>query len=90
MNCLSWNCRGGGNSRAVRELATVCQSRSPMFVFLCETRQKETKMRRIRNRLGLKGFCGVDSDGLSEGLALYWYESLHVDVLDKSNRFIDA
>ena len=41
-------------------------------------------------RLGLYGFTSVDSDGLSEGLALYWYESLHVDVLDKSNRFIDA
>ena len=41
-------------------------------------------------RLGLYGFTSVDSDGLSGGLDLYWYESLHVDVLDKSNRFIDA
>ena len=90
MNVLSWNCRGGGNTRTVRELATIAQSHSPNIVFLCETRQKEGKMKRIRNRLGLKGFAGVDSDGLSGGLALYWHESFDVLVLDKEERYIDV
>lgn len=81
---------GGGNSRTVREVATLSQSHSPMLVFLCETRQKATKMRRLRGRLGLKGFDGVDSNGLSGGLALYWHESCLVDVLDKDDRYIDA
>ena len=90
MSILSWNCRGGGNSRTVRELATICQSHSPNLVFLCETRQKAEKMRRIRGRLGLKGFCGVDSAGMSGGLALYLHESYVVEILDKTDRYIDA
>ena len=65
MNFISWNCRGGGNTRIVRELATLAQSHSPTFVLLCETWQKERKMRRLHGRLGLKGFEGVDSNGMS-------------------------
>ena len=61
-----------------------------MFVFLCETRQKEAKMKRLRGRLGLKGFCGVDSSGMSGGLAVYWHENCVVDVLDKDDRHVDA
>ena len=90
MSILSWNCRGGGNSRTVRDLAMICQSHSPNLVFLCETRQKAEKMRRIRGRLGLKGFCGVDSEGMSGGLALYWHEAYVVEILDKTGRYIDA
>lgn len=47
-------------------------------------------MRRIRGRLGLKGFCGVDSDGMSGGLALFWHESYVVEIMDKDERYIDA
>ena len=47
-------------------------------------------MRRIRNRLGLKGFCGVDSDGLSGGLAVYWHENCVVEIVDKDEHHIDA
>ena len=90
MSILSWNCRGGGNSRTVHELATICQSHSPNLVFLCETRQKAEKMRRIRDRLGLKGFCGVDTEGMSGGLALFWHESYVVEILNKTERYIDA
>ena len=47
-------------------------------------------MKRIRARLGLKGFEGVDSNGMSGGLALYWHESCVVEVVDKEERYIDA
>ena len=47
-------------------------------------------MKRIRSRLGLSGFEAVDSTGLSGGLALYWHESVHLDVKDKNERYIDA
>lgn len=47
-------------------------------------------MRRLRGRLGLNGFEGVDSNGLSSGITLFWHESLMVHVLDKDDRFIDA
>ena len=47
-------------------------------------------MKRIRAKLGLKGFCGVDNNGLSGGLALYWREDCVVEILDKNDRFIDT
>lgn len=89
MNLISWN-RQGGNSQTVREIATFARPHSPMFVFLCETRKKSEKMRRVRSRLSLKGFDGVDSDGTSGGLALFSHGSCVVDILDKDSRYIDA
>ena len=47
-------------------------------------------MRRYRSRLGLKGFAGFSSDGLSGGLALFWHESIIVDVQCVNERLIDA
>jgi hypothetical protein len=38
----------------------------------------------------LRGFCGVSSDGLSGGLALFWDESIQVTVLESTARFIDV
>lgn len=47
-------------------------------------------MRRIRGRIGLKGFEGVDSNGMSGGLALFWHESCVVEILGKEERYTDA
>jgi endonuclease/exonuclease/phosphatase family metal-dependent hydrolase len=74
----------------VRELVHLSQVWSPSFVFLCETRQSINKMRCLRHRLGLKGFVGVSSDGLSEGLALFLHEKLNVEVQSFNERFVDA
>ena len=38
MNCLSWNCRGIGNSRTVRALHSLVQQYNPNIVFLMETK----------------------------------------------------
>jgi hypothetical protein len=39
--------------------------------------------------LGLRGFAGIDSEGLSGGLALFWDEKLEVDVQEVTKRYID-
>jgi hypothetical protein len=36
------------------------------------------------------GFVGMDSEGMSGGLAIYWHESLRVDVKEVSARYIDV
>lgn len=90
MNCLSWNCRGVGNKPTVRELGGLVKAAQAKIVFLCETMQAANKVRRLRGRLGLRGFAGVDSDGLSGGLALFWCDQMHVDVQTKNERYIDA
>jgi hypothetical protein len=74
----------------VRELATLSQVWCPKLFFLCETRQNKNKLRRIRHRLGLKGFAGFSSDGLSGGLALFWHEHVSVEIQSINERVIDA
>ncbi|XP_045088740.1 uncharacterized protein [Aegilops tauschii subsp. strangulata] len=60
------------------------------MVFLCETRQQLHKMKRLRNRLGLRGFDGISSIGKSGGLALFWDDSMYVSVQDVNARWIDV
>ena len=87
---LSWNCRGIGGASTVRDLTALVQCHHPQFVFLCETRQSAKKVSRLRSRLGLRGFCGIDSVGQSGGLTLFWNEQLSVEIKEKKERFIDA
>lgn len=79
-----------GNPASVRDLCALSKEASSRLVFLCETRQSVEKMSRLRGRLGLRGFTGVSSEGMSGGLALYWDESVSVDVKDINKRYIDA
>lgn len=90
MNCLSWNCRGIGGSRTVHDLVTLSQIYQPQFIFLCETRQNKDKVSRLRYQLGLHGFAGVSSGGLSGGLALFWNDQLCVDFKEINERYIDV
>lgn len=90
MSCFVWNCRGVGNAATVRDLCCLAKEANSHLVFLCETRQKADKVRRLRNRLGLRGFAGLDSVGMSGGLALFWHESVHVEIIDINERYIDA
>jgi ribonuclease HI len=48
MILLSWNCRGLGNPRAVRDLCQMAKEKRPEVVFLMETRCRNTKIERIR------------------------------------------
>ena len=82
--------RGAGNRRTVREVGALVKAHSPSLVFLAETRQTSVKVERMKWKLGLKGFCGVDCEGRGGGLALFWDESLRVTVLDSCKRYIDV
>lgn len=82
-----------GNAATVRELCTLVKEVGSRIVFfLCETRKKVERVRCLRNtpRLVLNGFAGVSSEGMSGGLALFWDESVRVEVLSMNERYIDA
>ena len=81
---------GVGNSRKVRDLAAIVQANNPKLVFLSETRQSEEQMKRLRWRLGLKGRLARSSVGKSGGIALFWEESLLVNLITISNKMIDV
>jgi endonuclease/exonuclease/phosphatase family metal-dependent hydrolase len=74
----------------VRDLTVLQRTYNSQVLFLSETRQSSDRMRRLHTRLGLRGFSGVDTEGQSGGLALFWHESVLMDVKEKNPRFIDA
>ena len=90
MNALAWNYRGVGNPRTIRDLAAFVQSYNPKMVFLSETRQSEEQMKALRWRLGLKGCLARSCVGKSGSIALFWDESLEVDLITISNKLIDV
>jgi hypothetical protein len=45
---------------------------------------------RLRHRLGLGGFTGFSSDGLSGGLSLFWHDQISVEVQEVNKRYIDV
>jgi hypothetical protein len=79
-----------GLPRTVREITTLVRVKCPSLLFLCETRNSEVRVSNLRWRLGLKNCIAVDSDGRSGSLALFWHESVEVDLIEKNFRYIDV
>ena len=90
MNCLSWNCRGIGNSRTVRALHNLVQQYNPNIVFLMETKIGAKRMVKVRERIGLPNGLILPSEGKSGGMALLWAGDLDVEIKSFSRHHIDA
>ncbi|XP_031120221.1 uncharacterized protein LOC116023364 [Ipomoea triloba] len=54
MSTLSWNCRGLGNPRTVREVVDLVSRKKPEFVFLMETKVGRSHAERLRVKLGFE------------------------------------
>jgi hypothetical protein len=90
MSIFSWNCRGLGQPRTVQELCRLVQDYCPNIVFLSEIRQQRDKVCNIRFRLGLNKCFIVDGHGKGGGLALFWDESINVEILSYGLHHIDT
>ena len=88
MNILSWNCRGLGNLRTIRDLCLLIKEKRPSLVFLMETKLRSKKMDLIRCKLGFNNLFVVDCVGKGGGLALFWKEDIIVDIQNFSPRHI--
>lgn len=86
MKLISWNCQGIGVALTVKNLE-VCRRKKPRVAFLMETKQKGKVVRKLRR-------CGLDEDwianpeGLSGGLALWWANTVDVEILFSSKNII--
>ena len=80
MNCVSWNCRGLGNQRQVRELLELVKAKSPNLVFLMETRKKNSYVERLRCRLKVDNLFIVLRSNRGGGLALLWMGDLNLYI----------
>jgi hypothetical protein len=90
MTILSWNCRGLGNLRTVRDLCRMVKEKRPSMVFLMETKLRKDKMEVIRYKLGFKCMFVVDCVGKSGGLALLWGDEILVEIQNFSHRHING
>jgi exonuclease III len=90
MKILSWNCRGLGDPRTVQELIRLVCTHQPKIVFLSETRQNKKVIEELRWRIGLKHFVSFHEEGKGGGLALFWHESVDVELFKINSRVIDV
>ncbi|XP_019196029.1 PREDICTED: uncharacterized protein LOC109189860 [Ipomoea nil] len=90
MSTLSWNCRGLGDSRTVRELLDIASRKKPDFIFLMEAKVGRDHAERLRVRLGFDGLFYVDNRGLSGGLALPWKTNNSISLLSYSRNHVDV
>ena len=90
MNCLSWNCRGLGIRRRVRELSDLVRTKGPNLVFLMETKKNKSYMEKLRCRLKFDNMFLVPRRNLSGGLALFWMNELDLHIRTFSPHHIDA
>ncbi|KAL9680031.1 hypothetical protein QQ045_017904 [Rhodiola kirilowii] len=90
MKTLCWNCRGLGQPRTVRSLADLVRCYKPQVVGLIETKSNNGRVEALRRRLGFDCGLGVDSNGSSGGLALWWKEEIRLTVRSYSSYHIDC
>ncbi|XP_074374722.1 uncharacterized protein LOC141715140 [Apium graveolens] len=90
MNALARNCQGLGSPGKIRFLKEVTRSEKPVFVFLSETISNYSKMEKLSNVLGFKGFIAVEPQGRSGGIALFWKNADAGKLLSLSRSHIDV
>lgn len=90
MNLLSWNCRGLGTPRIVRDLCQLVRENKPKLVLLMETKMSNKKIAFLKIKTGFENIFAVDSMGRSGGLALLWRDDILVEIQNYSRRHINA
>jgi len=87
---LCLNCRGLGETEAVKDLCALLQRFSPRLVFLSETKRSKTEMKAMLVQLGDNHGTFMDARGRSGGLLLLWDKNLALIVLSYSSNHIDT
>ncbi|KAL7212909.1 hypothetical protein ACSBR2_015580 [Camellia fascicularis] len=80
--------QGLGRPLTVQILRGLVSTHRPTVVFLMETKNKEARLERIRRGLHFPNKCYVNPEGLSGGLALWWSDSVHLDIRFTSRNLI--
>jgi len=80
MSILSWNCRGLGNPRTIRDLFRLVKEMHPDLICLMETKLQSARLECLKLKLGFDYVLVVDSRGKSGGLALFWKADFQVNI----------
>lgn len=90
MSCISYNCRGLGNPRAVGRLKKLLSRERPDVIFLMETKLGSVEMNIIKNKLQFQNGYHVDAMGRSGGLSLMWMDNVDVSIMSASAHYVDC
>ncbi|KAI3436988.1 Toprim domain-containing protein [Psidium guajava] len=89
MSIMAWNCQGLGTPLTVQALRATMAQEKPNLVFLCETKNQEMVVQRVRKRLKFQHQFIINPTGMSGGLALFWNEEAGVNIFTATENFID-
>lgn len=90
MRCLSLNCGGLENPRAVCFLCSLKRAYSPVLIFLTETKLSNHGMEGIKIQLGFQSCFTIASNGQPGRLALLWNYPADIKIYHYSKKFITA
>ncbi|XP_028061260.1 uncharacterized protein LOC114264768 [Camellia sinensis] len=88
MLIIAWNYQGMGRPLTIQNLRGLCITHRPNLVFLMETKNKSSKLERIKRCFNFAHSCYVEPVGNSGGLALWWDDNLQLDVRQKTKHHI--
>jgi hypothetical protein len=71
-------------------LERLVHSHKPKILFISETWQNKEYVEGLRWRLGFKNIISLKEECKGVGLALFWDESVHVELFKMSARLFDV
>lgn len=90
MKCISWNCWGLRNPKAVQELCNLVKQEGPDVVLVMETKINDKRVQRMKSILGFYGCVAVSSEGLSGGIGLFWTTEVLLNLIHFSKSHTDV
>jgi exonuclease III len=88
MSLVAWNCRGVGSPSTIPDLKYLVRHFNPDLLFLSETLAHRNKIEELHFLLGYDTCFHVDRTRRAGGLALFWKNSLHCQLVNFSNNHI--
>ena len=90
MSIIVWNYRGLGNLQTVTELEVVIRAKDPSVLFLAETWADKAKLKEIKQKIEFDNLFIVERNNRGGGLAIFWRNSVDLQVDSCSPNHIDS
>lgn len=90
MSLIVWNCHRLGNLRTGKELERMVRAKNPSAMFLAEIWADEARLKAVQRDLNFDNLFFVERNNKGGGLALYWSNSINLNVESYSKNHIDA